>query len=663
MFSPQKVDDNKGLEIFELLSKENQEKKLKRAKKRAKERKETNFDENEFVSDFGNCFRQVASLKLGQKPFHFLIHKNPVLGKMVFLFFPNNSVETRLVKVKRQEQKSKIEQVLLEAAEKNDHFGHGQAIRSISVSNDDSMVLSTSGGGAKLWNTFEGFQCTRSFETGYITTSLFLPGDRYALLGSKEGALSLYDLAANERVQEIEKAHEAAIWSLDCNSNPAGFKKVTIISGSADHSIKFWGLRIISEGKKQRLEVYEVKKQFVSEDVMCVKFTLDGKFYAYSMLDNSIRVHYSDTSKLFLTMYGHKLPVVAFDVTSDGVLLISGSADKNIRIWGMDFGDCHRTLFKHQDTVTSVKCLRDTHYFFTGSKDGTVKYFDGDTFELLLSFSCHFSPVWAVAVSSIGDFVVSGGNDKLLRVHKQTKDQFWAAEEEQKREEQTFVDDYAKEMLRKGENGEEQSLIPKGTTKAAEEEENSKLFKRKFENLKYGEQLIEALEETEKLRGNFVIYETELKEWRKSKRLQRRNTNEPEKLNKEEGGPVSPLLPPWFDARNLPEYIMNVLKTIKPSELESSLGFLHFSHIEILLFYVKYFIENNIGMELASRVLFYVLQNYEHQIKGSARLTLLLRKIQKHLRKNLHKSFDTISYNLIAMKIIKKELQESLETF
>lgn len=36
--------------------------------------------------------------------------------------------------------------------------------------------------------------------------------------------------------------------------------------------------------------------------------------------------------KFFLSLYGHKLPAISLDISSDSTLLISGSADKNIKV-------------------------------------------------------------------------------------------------------------------------------------------------------------------------------------------------------------------------------------------------------------------------------------------------------------------------------------------
>lgn len=53
--------------------------------------------------------------------------------------------------------------------------------------------------------------------------------------------------------------------------------------------------------------------------------------------------------QFFLSLYGHSLPALSIDMSTDGTLLVSGSADKNIKIWGLDFGDCHKSVFAHDD--------------------------------------------------------------------------------------------------------------------------------------------------------------------------------------------------------------------------------------------------------------------------------------------------------------------------
>ena len=107
---------------------------------------------------------------------------------------------------------------------------------------------------------------------------------------------------------------------------------------------------------------------------------------------------YEDTLKFFLSLYGHRLPVMAMDISDDNTLLvsllnadlamrpvvmgsmlpcslpqISASADKNVKIWGLDFGDCHKSIFAHEDSIMAIRFMPRTHLFFTAGKDKMIK--------------------------------------------------------------------------------------------------------------------------------------------------------------------------------------------------------------------------------------------------------------------------------------------------
>lgn len=129
-----------------------------------------------------------------------------------------------------------------------------------------------------------------------------------------------------------------------------------------------------------------------------------------------MKVCYLDSMKLSLNLFGHSLPVLGFDISSDNSLLVSCSADKNIKIWGLDFGDIHKSIFAHQDSITAVQFIKGTHYFLSCSKDRTVRYFDGDTYDEVFVFDQFHGEVWSLAASSIGDFFVAVSADKSIRI-------------------------------------------------------------------------------------------------------------------------------------------------------------------------------------------------------------------------------------------------------
>jgi U3 small nucleolar RNA-associated protein 12 len=81
---------------------------------------------------------------------------------------------------------------------------------------------------------------------------------------------------------------------------------------------------------------------------------MDGKYLAVSLLNFTIQIFYADTLKVFLTLYGHKLPCDTIDVSSDSTLLVSGSYDKTIKLWGLDFGNIQRSWHAHENDITQV---------------------------------------------------------------------------------------------------------------------------------------------------------------------------------------------------------------------------------------------------------------------------------------------------------------------
>jgi len=118
---------------------------------------------------------------------------------------------------------------------------------------------------------------------------------------------------------------------------------------------------------------------------------------------------------------------MTLDMSDDGALMLTGSADKNIKIWGMDFGDCHKSIFAHDDSVMQVAFVPKTHYFFSAGKDGVLKYWDADKYENIMVLEGHQGQIWTMAISHLGDFVVTGSQDKSVRCVEDTLNE-WTRE-------------------------------------------------------------------------------------------------------------------------------------------------------------------------------------------------------------------------------------------
>ena len=193
-------------------------------------------------------------------------------------------------------------------------------------------------GQLKLWNLKTGV-CIRTMECGYAICSVFLPGDRHVVVGTKGGTLELFDLPSATLLQSIQ-AHSGPVWGIDVRPDKAG-----LVTGSADKDVKFWDIRmreVAGEGSKimtrlgeervvrsitlanpktsanpgdfsvrqiktKQLSLVHTKTLKMTDDVLAVKYSPDNKLLAVSLLDSTVKVFFQDSLKFFLSLYGHKV--------------------------------------------------------------------------------------------------------------------------------------------------------------------------------------------------------------------------------------------------------------------------------------------------------------------------------------------------------------------
>jgi U3 small nucleolar RNA-associated protein 12 len=380
---------------------------------------------------------------------------------------------------------------------------------------------------------------------------------------------------------------------------------VVIVSGSADKTVKFWNVEAQDVENTDAGDYQEGQPMLVhtrtlqmTDDVISVKYSHSfdptRRMVFVSTLDSTVKVFFDDSLKLFLSLYGHKLPALAMDCSDDDVLLASGGADKTIKIWGLDFGDTHRTLHGHDDSITDLRFVRRTHQFFTSSKDGTVRYWDGDRFEQILLLSGHCAEVNCLAVSRTGAFVLSGGMDRQIRVWERTKDIVFL-EEERERELEKIFD-------RVNSNREEEStgkILDRKQVSADNDDEDiikddepqsEAAVRKSVLSVAGGDRIMEALERADQ----------ELKEiaaFRKAHGADKKRSPNLMMLSLEPA-----------------PYILWVLRTIKSAEVEQSLVLLSLRHVERLMYYLIQLLKTGQGVELCSRVAVFLVKAHQNQV-------------------------------------------------
>lgn len=509
--------------------------------------------------------------------------------------------------------------------------GHRTDIRSIALSSDDRMLASASNGSLKVWNT-RTQSCLRTLDCGYSLCSSFLPGDKIVVVGNKNGELEVFDIASSTLLDTI-KAHDGPVWSL--HVHPDG---KSMVSGSADKTAKFWEFQVVQEeipGTKRttpRLKLAHTRTLKVADDILSLRFSPDARLLAVSLLDNTVKVFFTDSLKLFLNLYGHKLPVLNMDISYDSKLIVTCSADKTVRLWGLDFGDCHKSLLAHEDSIMGVVFVPNNkegngHNFFSASKDRVIKYWDGDKFEHIQKLQGHHGEIWALAISRSGEFIVSASHDKSIRTWIQTDEPLFLEEEREKELEEAY-DNNLTASLENDEDGEGEKL------------EATEAGKQTTETLMGGEKIMEALD--------LGIEDLEvMREWRAIKAA---NPNA-----------APPTRNPLYMALNhisAEQHVLSTVQKIPAAALQDALLVLPFSKIPALFTFLNIWANREWNVPLTCRILFFMLKTHHRQIIASKTMRPMLDGIRSSLRRVLARQKDEMGFNLSALQFIGGQVRE-----
>lgn len=394
------------IEFFYFFSSDESSKRFSKRLKKLLVKNDTNASRELSLTDE---IKRIGSIKTKDKVKSIDLRLSSAGELRIGVVFGNNLV--RLYSMNTSQKKP--EAILLHSIVQQ---GHHTECRSLCFSSDNLAIASGSGDSLKLWSK-NSLACLRTIETDYILTSCFVPGDRHVLLGTKKGNLLIVDIVIGEIIETIQ-AHEKELWSVNLAPNLR-----SCVTGGGDNTVKFWSFELITDPNNERVKVLSLIHKNtleLEENVLMAKISPDNKYIVVALLDSTVKILFMDTFKFFLSLYGHKLPILCFDISYDNALIATGSADRNVKIWGMDFGDVHRSIFAHDDSVMALQFIPKTHMFFTCGKDGRIKQWDGDSFNKILTLPGHLGEAYSLCISPNGKYLVSCGSDRTIRMYEKS---------------------------------------------------------------------------------------------------------------------------------------------------------------------------------------------------------------------------------------------------
>uniref|UniRef100_A0A8C2H2F4 WD repeat domain 3 n=1 Tax=Cyprinus carpio TaxID=7962 RepID=A0A8C2H2F4_CYPCA len=589
-------------EVFTVLSEEEVQKKMDKKLKKAKKKTKLCMQ----AQCPRTCYRYQALMVI----FFFIYRSMDCLlvpnGEMkVALLLQNNTVETYTLKTSEKNPTgTKTSRLTLS--------GHRTDVRTLAFSSDNIAILSASGETVKVWNR-STLQVIRTMGCEYALCSLFVPGDRQIILGTKSGKIQIFDLASGSLLETTD-AHVGALWSMCLAPDQRG-----IVTGGADKTVKFWDFELIKDqdsGKNKRLTVKHTRTLQLDEDVLCVRYSPDQRLLAVSLLDCTVKIFYTDTLKFFLSLYGHKLPVLCLDISHVSALTHPASHSGVWRNYAqmLFVGFCACSA----GHVMFLQFVPKTHLFFTAGKDRKIKQWDADKFEHIQTLEGHHREVWCLAISPNGDHIVSSSHDKSLRLWERTREPIILEEEKEMEREAEF-----EESLAKG----DEPVVP-GEAKGEAEPAGKKTI----ETVKAAEQIMEAIElykeESEKLEEHRAACKAVGKE-----------------------------------VRALPQtsQVLILSSVFLFSELEVSLLVLPFPYVPDLLKLFNGYVQQGLEVELVCRFSFtfihFILPFHFGQISSNQMLLSVIDELRTNTISKVREIRDVLGFNSAGLQFLQRELE------
>ena len=320
--------------------------------------------------------------------------------------------------------------------------GHKDGVNSVCFSPDGKYIAS----GAKdhsirVWDWKRQKEIAKlDGHTDSVSSVCFSPDGQYIASGSgdiryngnKDWAVRVWDWKAQKEIAKLD-GHTDGV---NCvYFSPDG---QFIASGSKDNTVRVWDW-----SKQKEIERFNDRKFGINVRGLC--FSPDGQFIASASMDNSVYVcdwksSWSTTSRTgneFFGGNGNDQTSVCF--SPDGQYVVSGSEDKIVHVWNWgkqkkliasglekrayvggswkwDSEDKEIKLAGHKGVVNSVCFSSDGRYVVSGADDRSIRVWDWGKQKEIVKLEGHTNNVNGVCFSPDGRYVASGSNDKSIRV-------------------------------------------------------------------------------------------------------------------------------------------------------------------------------------------------------------------------------------------------------
>lgn len=209
-------------------------------------------------------------------------------------------------------------------------------------------------------------------------------------------------LSSSLSLTQTLTGHTDSVWAIAISQDGR-----TLVSGSADRTIKVWDL-----------QTKELRRTLTghTDTVRAIALSQDGQILVSGGGEKTVRLWNVTTGRSLGRLLGHGGPVWTVAISQDGQTLLSAGEDGTVKLWNAQNGQLHRTLPAHARRVFSLAVNPNGQIFATGSIDRTIKLWDLATGRLLRTLTGHADAVRTITFSPDGQQLASTSWDKTVKI-------------------------------------------------------------------------------------------------------------------------------------------------------------------------------------------------------------------------------------------------------
>lgn len=231
--------------------------------------------------------------------------------------------------------------------------------------------------------------------TNWVRDVVVTADDRFAVSGSWDGSVRVWELDDSGREVHVLKGHEGGVWKVAVSADGR-----SAMSGSVDGTIRVWNLTDGSERRVLR------GHQGAAWSIALVPNT---SLLVSGSLDTTVRIWDWETGEERSVLRGHTGSVYMVVPSRDGTVVASKSEDGTVRIWDVHDGrEVHCLDSDNRGVQTRVLALTDRHVL-SAADDGSIYVWDISDGSLSWRLrEPDTGQIWSMVVTPDGQTVIAG---------------------------------------------------------------------------------------------------------------------------------------------------------------------------------------------------------------------------------------------------------------